>query len=470
MDLFSQVRQYIEDNALFNPEERVVLGCSGGSDSVALLLILREMGCQVTVVHVNHGLRESADADEAFVRALAERFQCAFRAEHIDVRSRVEETGESMEEAARNLRYDTLFRAARTAGAKVLALAHHENDQAETVLFNLVRGSGLRGLSGMAPLQIREVVFPDGKKQKIRLVRPLLCVKKEEILAFLRERGETWHEDESNRDDSISRNQLRLHVIPGLENVRPDSVEKIAEAADWLREVDGYLTEKAGEWLRAHASVNRSATWIELPAEPFLREERVLQEYIVAEAFRRIRLPMKDKSRRHLEAVAGLFANSVGKQVILPGECTAVRNYTTVRIERPRAEKTGEEKSAEGKREQEEFLLSMRTFPYDGTLSFPKKAYTKCFDYDKINKSPVLRTRRPGDMIAVAPGQHKKLKDWFIDEKIPLAERDRIPVVADGQNILWVLGHRMSEDYKVTPETRTVLEITVMTKKTRTEA
>ena len=474
MDLTDKIRQYIEDNALFNPEERVVLGCSGGADSTALLIVLCELGYRVTVVHVNHGLRESAAADEAFVRALTERFQVPFRSEHTDVRARVEETGESLEEAARNLRYDILFRAARTVGAKVLALAHHENDQAETVLFNLVRGSSLRGLSGMAPLQVREVVYQDGKKAKIRLVRPLLGVKKEEILAFLHSRGEAWREDESNQDERISRNQIRLHVVPGLEKVRPDTVEKIAETADWLRSVDGYLTGKAAEWIRAHASLNRTATWIELPAEPFLREDRVLQEYIAAEAFRAIHLPMKDKGRRHLDAVADLFANTVGKQVMLPGECTAVRNYTTVRIERPRAEKPGGKKNAEGRKEQETLSLSMRTFPYDGTRSFPKKTYTKCFDYDKINKSPVLRTRKSGDRIAVAPGQHKKLKDWFIDEKIPLEERDRIPVVADGQNILWVLGHRMSEDYKVTPETRTVLEITVITKKapgaSRTEA
>ena len=164
MDLLEKVRKDIEDGALFNPEERVVLGCSGGPDSVALLLVLHELGYKVTAVHVNHGLRENAAGDEAFVRALTERLGVPFRAEHADVRARAGETGESLEEAARNLRYDILFRAARAIGAKVIALAHHENDQAETVLFNLVRGSGLRGLSGMAKLSVRKVCFPDGKK------------------------------------------------------------------------------------------------------------------------------------------------------------------------------------------------------------------------------------------------------------------------------------------------------------------
>ncbi|MBR3436258.1 MAG: tRNA lysidine(34) synthetase TilS [Lachnospiraceae bacterium] len=455
MDFLSRIKQYTEDNALFKKEERVVLGCSGGADSVALLLILRDLGLKPATVHVNHGLREGADMDEAFVRELANRLGVPFRAERVDVRTRQEETGESLEEAARNLRYDALFRACRTFGAKTLALAHHENDQAETVLFNLVRGSGLRGLSGMAPAQIREVIYPDGKKQKIRIVRPLLGVKKEEILEFLRERGETWREDESNLDERIARNQIRLHVIPALEKVRADSAEKIAGASDWLREVDAYLSDKASEWICAHAFSNKKCSWMELPAEAFLREERVLRDYIVAEAFRRIGLPMKDKGRKHLEAVAELAGNSVGKQVMLPGEWTAVRNYTTVRLEKL------SEKGAKEDDGHVEYQMSVRTFSFDGELNFPKKTYTKCFDYDKIKQRPELRTRKPGDLIAVAPGQHKKLKDWFIDEKIPVKERDRIPVVADGQDILWVLGHRMSADHKVTEETRTILEITI---------
>ena len=455
MDLLSRIKSYIEDNALFKKEERVVLGCSGGPDSVALLLILRDLGYEPQVVHVNHGLRESASEDEAFVRALAERLQVPFRAEHADVKARVEETGESLEEAARNLRYDILFRAARTFGAKTLALAHHENDQAETVLFNLVRGSGLRGLSGMAPVQLREAVYPDGKKQKIRIVRPLLGVRKAEILEFLQARGESWREDETNKDDHISRNQIRLHVVPALEKVREDSVEKIAEASDWLREVDAYLTRKASEWIRAHAETNKKSSWMELPAEPFLREERVMQDYIAAEAFRTIGLPMKDKGRKHLEAVAELFTNTVGKQVMLPGEWTAVRNYTTVRIEKL------SERSREDVKDHVEYLMSTHTFSFGGTLNFPKKTYTKCFDYDKIKQRPELRFRKPGDLIAVAPGQHKKLKDWFIDEKIPVKERDRIPIVADGQDVLWIVGYRMSADHKVTEKTRKILEITI---------
>ena len=454
-DLISRIQAYIEANALFKKEERVVLGCSGGPDSVALLIILKELGYEPAAVHVNHGLRESAGEDEAFVRDLANRLGVPFRAEHADVRTRVAETGESVEEAARNLRYEILFRAVRTFGAKTIALAHHENDQAETVLFNLVRGSGLRGLSGMAPLQIREVIHTDGKKQKIRIVRPLLFVKKAEVLAFLRERGESWREDETNRDDRISRNQIRLHVIPELEKVRADSVDKIAEASDWIREVDAYLTKKAAEWIRAHAETNKKSSWMELPVEPFLQEERVLQDYMVAEAFRTIGLPMKDKGRKHLEAVTELFLNTVGKQVMLPGEWTAVRNYTVVRIEKL------SEKSRDEGRTPVEYLMNTRTFSFDGTLGFPKKTYTKCFDYDKIKQRPELRFRKPGDLIAVAPGQHKKLKDWFIDEKIPVKERDRIPVIADGRDILWILGYRMSADHKVTAKTRTVLEITI---------
>ena len=441
--LRESVFRTIQEYEMIRPGDRVLVGFSGGADSLCLLVTLSELSeklsCTVSALHVHHGLRGAgADADAEFCREFCERNGIPFTLCRVDTKARASSFGESHEEAARHLRYDALFSEAERTGAARIAVAHHQNDSAETFLFNLVRGSGLRGLSGIPPVR--------GK-----IIRPLLFVSKHEIFQELSARGLSFREDETNDSDDPSRNLIRHYALPALSSVRRDAVSRIAGTAAYISEVEAYLTEEARERLRSRPAEDPRGI-----SAALLRESPgILREYLAAVYLRDRGFSLKDFTREHFRKIGDLAALGVGKSLDLPQGIRAEKTYDSVIFYRKNGE-NGDPALTQALPELRMKLLS----PTEIRL-FPEKEYTKCFDYDKINESPVLRTRRPGDRIAVAPGQHKKLSDWMTDEKIPKAERGRVLLVADGSEILWVVGYRMGADAKVTKETIRVLEISI---------
>ena len=322
----------------------------------------------------------------------------------------------------------------------LIATAHHKNDQAETVLFHLIRGSGLRGLSGMRP-------------KRGNIVRPLLQVTREEIEAFLIREGIRWCTDETNLDPAMTRNRLRLTVLPALAGIRSDAVGKIAETAEFMAETDDYFCRTAVRWLDTHARVMKAEGTVAIPLE-FRKEEPVLKRYIVRETLRSLGISLKDVTRVHVEAVAELFEKPVGKTVKLPRSAEAERAYRSVVIRKTAI--GGEADTA-----LPAASMTLRVFPKEKNQKLPEKECTKWFDYDKIKGNVSLRLREAGDVFSTREGTHKKLKDWMIDEKIPKSLRDRIRVVADDEEVLWVPGYRRGESKKITDETAMILEITV---------
>ena len=239
MDFLEKVEQYIREKTLFSKEDRVFVACSGGVDSLTLLYCLHALGYRVTAGHVHHGLRQTADRDEAHVKEWAEDRGIPCYTARVDVPARVAEKGESVEEAARNLRYEALLSLAEQAGCSVIALAQHADDHLETVLFHLIRGSGIRGVCGMAPKTVRRT--QNSGHFSAFLVRPFLFATKEEIAAYAANIGLTWVEDETNQSDDYTRNKLRHTVIPTLKEIRRDSAEKALETAEILSSADAYL-------------------------------------------------------------------------------------------------------------------------------------------------------------------------------------------------------------------------------------
>ena len=442
-----QVLQYIRKENLIDAGDRVLLGCSGGADSVCLLYLLADLqktlSFELSVLHVHHHLRGSeADADAELVRAHCEKLQVPFRIAHVDVKKRREEAKLTLEEAARSCRYEAFEEAAAALQADRLALAHHREDRAETMLFQMIRGSGLRGCAGIQPKRM------DGM---LTVIRPLLNTSKEEILSWNRVHGIVWREDATNLDEELSRNRIRSRVLPALTSIRPDAAEKLSELGAYFTEVDTYLRQEATAWI----SVYMRHTNGEIPEDPFRDTPKILQEYIVAALLRQMEVPLKDKGRVHIDSIAALSTSQVGKETAVTPELKAVRTYTGIAFEHVADEDAGNmSKSLE-------FQMETRVFPYKKGMEIPQKEYTKWFDYDKIKGLPVLRTRQEKDVFSQAAGAHKKLKDFLIDEKIPQKERDTLPLVADGQDILWVVGVRMSEDYKVTEDTKNILEINI---------
>ena len=487
LEMSVSIPEVILKSRLIPAGANVLVGCSGGADSLALTEGLRqvsgELGIRLTVIHVHHHMRaESAEEDAVFVERFCREKGLPFVRKDVFAAAYAKEHGLSPEEAARVLRYACFEETARETGSTVVALAHHRDDVAETVLFQMIRGSGLRGLSGIPESRVSEGFL---------YVRPLISLGKAELEEWLREKGLSWRVDETNGVNEASRNRIRAEVLPALSGIRKDAAEKIAATADYLGEVDDYLRDEAERYILNEGEVLSDGSRT-LPGS-LSDKPHIFREYVFAAMLRAVGEPMKDKGRKQLGEVDDLLRAAVGRYRRFSGGTIVEKTYGGLRFCRKTGdsgriedEKTnpkpgelavgmGESEEAVSEPEPGECAAGMAESPVRNQLSeydviahlfptkegqiIPQKECTKWFDYDKIITIPVLRFREAGDMLSVAPGMHKKLKDWMIDEKIPAKERDRIPVLADGGEILWVAGFRMGEDYKITDKTKRVLEL-----------
>ena len=444
--------------------DTVAAGISGGADSVCLLFILLKMREQtpfrLAAVHVNHGLREEAAQDAAFTEELCRRWNCDFYCIETDVERYAAENRVSTEEAGRTLRYLAFEQVLEEMGAPdgKIAVAHNQNDNAETVLFHLMRGTGLTGLAGISPV-------------RDRVIRPLLSVSRPEIERFLAEKHISYCIDRTNNEDTYTRNKIRHHILPYAEaEICGQAVSHIYDTSVMIREADAFLRKNAEEALARCASEDGREIVFEVDA--FLQEDTFLQKQMLLLAIGRLAGSRKDIKAAHVRILHELFTREGNGRISLPYCITAYREYGKVRLhsggkeERREAETVLEERelTVPGKtRWTEDISVLCRLFPYEKSENIPQKTYTKWFDYDKIVKSLVLRTKRQGDYIQIRPdGGRKSLKSYLIDEKIPRAERDRTLLLADGGHIVWVVGGRISERYKINVQTKTVLEIQVI--------
>ncbi len=471
--LIGSVREAIERGRLIEAGDCVIAAVSGGADSVCLLRALchlrGKMGFSLEAVHVEHGIRgEESEEDAAFVAELCESLRVPLRTYHVDVPAYAASRKMGEEEAARELRYECFARAAKEipAGdaprARVrIALAHHANDQAETVLFRLARGSGIGGLCGMAasrPLR-------DGTA----IIRPLLFIGRGEIEAYLREAGQPYRVDSTNTDVGKSRNRIRARVMPELSRVNARAAEHIALCAARLAEVSEYLREEAGAALEQDAMEMPDGSCL-IGDGFFERRAPVLQREAVHLLLERL-AGGRDISSVHVGEVLSLFGRQPGRSVSLPRGWKAARIQGGVLIYR---EGQGDGAPAgfsldvcmdaleRGETESlplggMEIRLSVRDFS-GNVCDIPREKYTKWLDYDKISGRLQLRTRRAGDYLVIDGGGHKKkLKEYLVGEKVPAHVRDGIPLLTDGQRVLWVVGWRIGADCKVGDSTRRIL-------------
>ena len=416
----AKVLDWCRREGLLEPDGLVVCAVSGGADSVAMLhclLSLRDsLGIRVTAAHFNHCLRGAdSEEDEAFVRRLCASWEIPLAVGRGDVAARAGEAGESIEEAARRMRYDFLL-----AQPGLVAVAHNADDQVETVLLNLIRGTGLRGLAAMAPRQGR-------------IIRPLLSVTRQEIEAYLAEQNLPHREDGSNGQDDALRNRLRHHVTPLLRQENPNLASTVGRMTALLRQDEDYLREQTRILLEQAAGPDGYDCRVLREASPVLRR-RAIREI----------LEIPKPSMAHVEAVERLLWDLSGTAAVtLPGNLEARRTYGVLRLERnelprrfapvllrpgetaslPEAELTV---SVEGPVFLEKTVDSMSTFAL------------KC---DMINPNPIIcvRPREPGDRLRL-PGGCKSVKRLMIDRKIPAARREITPVITDGTAILGVYG------------------------------
>lgn len=438
-----KVFDYIRRHHMIEEGDRVVVGVSGGADSLCLFFLLLELSKSLSfdmgVVHVNHMIRgEEAKRDAEYVKELCESHRIAYKLYLYDVGKIAKEGHMSVEEAGRKVRYEAFAQFAGEWNGNKIALAHHANDLAETFLHHLARGSGIRGLCAIRPV-------------RSQVIRPLLCMKREEIEHYLKDRNICFLTDSTNSSLLYTRNKIRSKVIPYLEEeVNPYTVEHIAGAAETLCEAEDYLSRCAKRLFEKYVTVLPDGCRIE---EGLFSEEYVLYKYVIRMCLERIKGTLKDITREHLEQVCALRDKEVGKEASLPGNLYAGRLYQGMLL----TNRNGKELEIENKKTP----MSMKwdIFSYK-EQRIPENQYTKWFDYDRIKIGLKVRTRQTGDYLVInEQGGKKKLKDYFIDCKIPKEKRDEILLLADGSHIIWVVGYRISEHYKVNQNTKTVLRV-----------
>lgn len=472
--LLENVQKQILKFHMIEPNDKIFVGVSGGADSVALLMLLQalreKLNFSLEVIHVEHGIRgleSRADAD--FVEALCKKLELDCHRYSVDVPAYAKAQGLGLEEAARVMRYEIFESIAKAENAKI-ALAHHMEDNAETILFQMARGSLLIGLCGMQP--VRE------DASGVIYIRPLLSVHRKELEEYLEEAAQEFCMDSTNSDLEYSRNYIRNVILPNLVKVNSQAVSHINDSANYLLEVRDFMEKEVEAAWSQVASVREDVL---LDVEKIKVLHPVLQKEIVYKAIGIVVGGKKDISSIHVEQVMLLFENQSGKEVSLPKQVVAIKENKTIRLfhSQKNTDIIKEENSVEVKAEALKELFSEKNslrLPGKDKNSYfeirvfenklwereiPRKTYTKWLDYDRISSGFCIRTRKSGDyLICDAMGHRKKLKQYFVDEKIPVTKRDEIPVLAQEETILWVVGGRMSEHVKVTEETKTIVEIT----------
>ena len=485
-DLLKRVSGTIARHGMLQEQESVLAAVSGGADSVCLLIALHELGYRVSAVHVEHGIRGADSMEDcAFVQDLCMAKGIPLTVRHIDVPSLAARSGRSVEEAARDARYEILSETARSLGISVIATAHHRGDQAETVLWNLIRGSALAGLCGILPVRemasAAETVSEKNETQGLRLIRPLLETDRKEIEEWLTERGQPWRTDRTNLDPSITRNAIRLQILPSMERLNPAAGRHIAQAADDLARIRSYLDDVTSEaYGRCVRSVRPSGHRYE-PDEPDetcelqidLHVLRTLPQLIAQSVLHRVigeaAGTLRDIGREHVESLMALAGMDNGRRISLPQGLVAVREEGIIAIRRG-----GDWHRRVSDAPAVEIPAGCSgTYSIDGCGTvevcfgiweggpISKKKYTKTLAYDTMIPYITLRTRKEGDWLVVnSEGGRRKLKDYLIDEKIPRDRRDEILLIAQESHVLWVVGHRISEAARVS-EGAHYAEITV---------
>lgn len=465
-----KVKTLVKQLHMIMPGDQIVLGLSGGSDSVCLFRCLVELRKEIEFtlygVHVNHMIRgNAADADEAFAKQLCKQYQVEFYSFHEPVKMLASQWGMSEEEAGRKVRYDHFYQVAKEHCGKQLpkvAVAHQAEDQAETLLFRLARGTGLLGAAGMEPIRTQ-----NNEQGTYQIIRPLLYCSKQEILSYLETMQQEYCKDATNDENAYSRNRIRNQILPELKKVNERAVEHLVQFSEYARQMEQCIQEET-ELLFAKNG-QYSSEQVHFPIDELKEMPKVKQEYMIRYMMELICKQKKDITSIHIEQIRQLLSKQLGKWVPLPYGVYAHLSYDALVIERKQEEKDYYESFFV----QPNCVISIENSEWvfeilDGVIEkqeFVKKEYTKYIDYDKIESDLFLRTRESKDRIVIDQDGHSKLlKKFFVDEKIPAQQRNQMYILTDGNQVVWIPGYRVGANYYVGEDTKKILKITYRTK------
>jgi len=464
----------IEAEGLLPPEGRVVVGVSGGADSMALLYGLVALNERLQkrwtlhVAHLHHGIRgRDADEDARFVESVCKEMALPFFLERVDVPAVAKERKQSLEEAARQVRYEFFERVCLQTDSRYLALGHHADDNAETVLHRILRGTGIRGLAGILPAR------PLRPGSDITVVRPLLRFRRQEIREYLQSIGAAWREDHTNAEVSLTRNRLRHEVLPLIESkVNRQVVPALLRLAEQARWVDAYLRETAERTLQT-LIISRTDCELAINLPALLKRRRVIQTELIRQALLLLGVGEQQIGYEHILSVLRLAEQAAsGKRLNLPGRVTVTKRYDKLIFSLPTGRVADDGFCDVAVRLPGTTVLPRRGIaleaeiqPFEPELLEKVRQkndpWTEYLDYDQVCPPLVVRSRRPGDRFwpLGAPGS-KKLSDFFIERKVEPDQRDRICLLCDQLGPIWVVGMRIDERVRLRRNTCTVLRLT----------
>ncbi len=441
------IEQFIKENNLFEKGDKVCVGCSGGSDSVMLLHFLavnkKKLGIEVVAVYVDHCIRENSKEDGDFVKNLASELGVKFYNFKIDVPLLAKERGISLETAGRDSRYGVFKALKEKKVVNKVALAHHKNDQAETILMHIFRGSGLAGAKGMDTISDNFYV------------RPLLDTSKNEILSYLKDNNLNHIEDYTNGDNSFNRNYVRNVILPEISKRWPNAVDAIVNFGKAVKEDDEYINSQIFE-----EGLIEEDKLIKIPVSYFLYSSSIINR-LLFNSFKKIGIT-KDIERKHIASIKELaLKGENGKKINLPFEAVAIKEYDYLTI----LNKHEEEIKFDEKLKCGEIIV-----PNYGKIVVKKANYSEIskkslyIDAKKVPKQAKWRFRQEGDLFVKFGGGRKKLKDYFIDKKIASRQRKYIPLLAVDNEILVVGGIEISDKVKIDDNTTTIYKIEAIKK------
>jgi tRNA(Ile)-lysidine synthase len=472
LEFEKKVADFIKENSLVDSAERVLLAVSGGADSTALLYAMHALktenilSADLVCAHINHQLRDAdADVDEDFVIAQACDLKLTITTKKLDVRGFAQKHKLSIETAARQMRIETLLNIAKAGNCNSIATAHHKNDNTETILHRLVRGTGFRGLAGIWPTRL----FADD----IRFIRPLLSVTRDEIIEYLKKRNLKWRWDHTNADCTYTRNFIRHRLLPALQHDSSASlVEQLSVLATSARKFYSMVcncTDKAWPQL-----TDCSTNVLKLNLQMFLTHPVPVKVELVRRSLTAIGCGQRDLTRLHFQRILRLAEQNVGgRKIELPAGFVVRREYGNLIFTRP--EKTSHHDElirnstplqVPGKTKFGRFLIQAATLEADGNriekFKTEKNNCIESFDWDKVKLPLMVRSRKAGDRFwPLGLEAEKKIGKFLTAAKVPHRQRRKLLVIEDSEKIIWLWPIRMSQQAKITGGTKKILQLQI---------
>lgn len=466
--MYKKVLSYIKDNNLIQPSDKILVALSGGPDSMCLLNMLfklkDELNISIGAAHVNHLLRgEDSFKDEEYVINVCKEMDIPCFVKRVDINKYSKENKLSSEMAGRNVRYGFFDEILKNNGFNKIATAHNANDQAETILFRLMRGTGLEGLGGIKVSRDNEVI------------RPILCLKRSEVEEYIQSNNINPRIDKTNFEKVYNRNKIRLDILPYIkENFNEDIVETLNRMSTLLQKDNNFIEKIARDSYNKYCKKYKD--YFILKKEIFKEEDSIVTRVI------RILITEFSKSNydfemKHIYNIISLSKKESGKIIDLPNKIYAENIYGDIYIKnRMKEEKKAYKNEYEVRInknnvlnnviEFEEYLVQFSLLKNDrNNIDLKHDNLVKYFDFDKIDSEILIRKRKDGDkFIPLGMNGSKKIKDIFIDMKIPKDDRDNIPIMCFDKEIAWIIGVRVSNIYKITKNSKNILKVVVTRK------